>query len=262
MRFAVLASGSKANCIYIRGANDALILDAGLALRETMRRLALAGGDPSVLQGILLTHEHADHIRGSAALSRRFDVPIFGTQGTLEWFLQDRCASGVPDLRGCRIGERFTVGDFTVEPFATSHDAREPCGYRITEGGATLSYCTDTGRISPSILERIRDSDALVLESNHCPHMLRNGPYPEMLKRRIRSSRGHLSNQDARECIRAVGADMQAIVLAHLSEVNNTAEKAVNSALEGLGLGRFNSRDLYAIPGGDRCDCWMRWVEI
>ncbi len=263
MRFTILASGSKANCIYVRGENDALVLDAGLTLREALRRLTLAGGDTSTLRAILLTHEHADHIRGSGPLSRKCGIPIFGTPGTLEWFLQGRCASGVPDIRGCHIGERYTVGDFIIQPFATSHDAREPCGYRISEGGATLCYCTDTGRISPTIMDAIRGSDALVLESNHCPHMLRTGPYPEMLKRRIRSSRGHLSNQDARECIRAVGGDMQAIVLAHLSEVNNTEEKALNSALEGLGLGRFDgNRDIYAIPGGDHCDCWMRWVGI
>ena len=263
MRFTILASGSKANCIYIRGDNDALMLDAGLTLREASRRLALAGGDTSILRAILLTHEHADHIRGSGPLSRKFSLPVFGTPGTLEWFLQGRCASGVPQLQGCSIGERYTVGDFTIEPFATSHDAREPCGYRITEDGATLCYCTDTGRASPTLLDSIRGCDALVLESNHCPHMLRTGPYPEMLKRRIRSVKGHLSNQDARDCIRAVGGDIPVLVLAHLSEVNNTREKAMASALEGLGLGRFDdTKQLYAIPGGDHCDCWMHWMEI
>jgi phosphoribosyl 1,2-cyclic phosphodiesterase len=128
------------------------------------------------------------------------------------------------------------IGDFTVEPFATSHDAAEPCGFVIAEGDVRLGYCTDTGVMTPKMHDLLRTCDGIVLESNHCPEMLANGPYPESLKRRIRSNRGHLSNPAAAACLRDFGRDVPEVILAHLSEINNTPERAFGSARDGLGL--------------------------
>jgi phosphoribosyl 1,2-cyclic phosphodiesterase len=147
---------------------------------------------------------------------------------------QDRKAR--PETIACHFGEQYAIGDFQIEAFATSHDAAEPCGFVIREGDLGIGSCTDTGVVTDAMLARFRQCDAVILESNHCPVMLREGPYPEMLKRRIRSKHGHLSNTVTAGCLQALGRDVSHIVLAHLSEVNNTPEKAKASAMTGLGL--------------------------
>ena len=260
MRLAVLASGSKANCIYIDGGSTSLIVDAGLSVRETLRRLADAGGDAGKVAGLLITHEHGDHIRGALPLARKLEVPLYGTPGTLAAF-GTCCKKKDSDLISCSNGDTFSVGGFTIEPIATSHDAREPCGYLVADGDTRVCICTDTGLITPQQVAVMRRCNAIVLESNHCPDMLRDGPYPAMLKRRIASKYGHLSNTKAAACIRSVADTTSALVLAHLSEVNNTAEKAITSARESLGFYQ-DEVDVWAIPGGDHTPCWSRWVRI
>jgi phosphoribosyl 1,2-cyclic phosphodiesterase len=237
MRCTILASGSKGNCIFIENDSCALLIDAGLSAKETLERVARNGLDASKIKAVAVTHEHGDHIRGIDVLTRRLEIPVYGTEGTLNDFLHHRRTSEKP-LRSlvCRYHEPFIVSDFCVEPFATSHDAAEPCGFIISENGTRCGICTDTGIISPSNLELLRRCDGIVLESNHCPDMLRDGPYPESLKRRIRSKRGHLSNQAAAACLQALGKDVPNVILAHLSEINNTPERALASARQGVGL--------------------------
>lgn len=235
MEVTILASGSKGNCAYICGESGALLVDAGLSARETLRRLRLAGGDEALIEAILVTHEHADHISGVDVLARKLNVPVYATGGTLAEFGMRRSPNGITN-EACTCGWKFPVGDFTVEPFATSHDAREPCGYCIEEGGIRVGCCTDTGTITSGMMDVLRSCDAVLLESNHCPDMLKNGPYPEFLKRRIRSKRGHLSNEDAARCLQALGDSIHVAVLAHMSEVNNTESRVLASARSGLGL--------------------------
>ncbi|MDK2915754.1 MAG: hypothetical protein PWR25_311 [Euryarchaeota archaeon] len=235
MQLTVLASGSKGNCTYLRGERGALLIDAGLSAREILRRLEAAGGDATLVEGILVTHEHIDHIRGVDVLARRLGVPVYATGGTLEAFTAKCGGTGVK-VRRCRCGEAFSVGDFSVEPFAASHDAREPCGFSIAEGDLRIGCCTDTGTVTTSMFDTFASCDAVLLESNHCPEMLENGPYPAYLKSRIRSKRGHLSNPDAARCLQRLADRIHMAMLAHVSEINNTPEKVLLSALEGLGL--------------------------
>ncbi|PKL56442.1 MAG: MBL fold metallo-hydrolase, partial [Methanomicrobiales archaeon HGW-Methanomicrobiales-5] len=198
MRCTTLASGSKGNCFFIEGENSALLIDAGLSAKETLGRIAAAGLDAGHISAVLVTHEHGDHIRGLDVLIRKLNIPAYATEGTLHDFLHYRRTSDKPvDCRVCRYDNEFAVGDFFIEPFATSHDAAEPCGFVIRENGLRFGYCTDTGILTPQMVDRLMRCDGIVLESNHCPDMLANGPYPESLKRRIRSKRGHLSNQAA-----------------------------------------------------------------
>lgn len=237
MRCTTLASGSKGNCFFIEGESGALLIDAGLSAKETLGRIAAAGLDADRISAVLVTHEHGDHIRGLDVLIRKLNIPAYATQGTFRDFLDHRRTSDKPvDCRACRHDEVFAVEDFSIEPFATSHDAAEPCGFVIRENGLKIGYCTDTGILTPPMLERLRQCDGIVLESNHCPEMLTNGPYPESLKRRIRSKRGHLSNPAAASCLTALGKDVPHVILAHLSETNNTPERVAASAREGLGL--------------------------
>jgi phosphoribosyl 1,2-cyclic phosphodiesterase len=237
MHVIALASGSSGNCLYIESGSEALLIDAGLAKREILGRMERAGARMDAIRGIFITHEHVDHIRGAYALARSLKVPIFGTEGTLNELV--RCRAGTRntvDLVRCREGEALETGNFTVETFPVSHDAREPCGFRVAESGVSIGCCTDTGIVTPEMEGVFSRCDALVLESNHCPEMLRTGPYPEMLKRRIRSRRGHLSNQDAAACIGRLCPDITRVMLAHLSEVNNSPEKALMATREGIGL--------------------------
>ena len=237
MQCTILASGSKGNCILVEGSGGALLIDAGLSAKETLHRLASAGKQPDSIRAILVTHEHGDHISGVDVLSRRLKIPVYATRGTLHDFLTNRRTSNKPlEIHSCTYNDKFCVGDFVIEPFATSHDANEPCGFCIREDGIMLGFCTDTGIVNPGMLSRLHRCDGVVLESNHCVEMLKNGPYPESLKRRIRSARGHLSNDAASLCLRTLGRDVHAMILAHISEVNNTPEKVRLSAQNGLGL--------------------------
>jgi phosphoribosyl 1,2-cyclic phosphodiesterase len=236
MRIRVLASGSKGNCTYVDDGRGALLIDCGLSVREGLSRIHAAGGDPARVRAILVTHEHADHIHGAAAMARKLGVPVYGTGGTLLSLVS--AAVGRRPVRLVRIapGEAADIDGFTVGAFATSHDAREPCGFTLGNGDLRFTCCTDTGLVSEPLLGLLRASDAILLESNHCPEMLRTGPYPEVLKRRIRSRHGHLSNPAAAACLRALAGDAGFVILGHLSEINNTPEKALASAREGLGL--------------------------
>ncbi|MFA4826544.1 MAG: MBL fold metallo-hydrolase [Methanoregula sp.] len=237
MRCTTLASGSKGNCFFIEGESGALLIDAGLSAKEILVRISAAGLDASHISAVLVTHEHGDHLRGLDVLMRKLSIPAYATEGTLHDFLHHRRTSDkAVDCRVCRYDDVFTIGDFSVEPFATSHDAAEPCGFVIRENGLKIGYCTDTGILTPPMLEKLRCCDGIVLESNHCPDMLTNGPYPESLKRRIRSKRGHLSNPAAAAGLKVLGKDIPQVILAHLSETNNTPERVNASAREGLGL--------------------------
>lgn len=256
MRCITLASGSKGNCTYIEGKSGAIIIDAGLSVKETTRRLGAAGGDHGLIRAILVTHEHGDHIKGLSPLARRLDVPVYATEGTLSAYLTRKIPERIPvKYTTLRYHEPFILDEFIIEAFPTSHDAREPCGYQVTSSDIRFGFCTDTGIITDRMMAYLKRSDAIVLESNHCPEMLRTGPYPEMLKRRIRSKNGHLSNNDAAKCIMTLAQDMVHIRLAHLSEVNNTPDIALNSGKMGLGLFSSDTRLTVASEIGPS-PCW------
>jgi phosphoribosyl 1,2-cyclic phosphodiesterase len=241
MNVRVLASGSKGNCIYIEGENGAILVDAGLSRKQILKRVKDAGGAVDRIEAILVTHEHTDHIRGVEVLAYREGIPVVATRGTLSEYLVHRRKSQTPLITtACRCGEPLKIGDFVIEPFRTSHDAVEPCGFCIREHDLEVGCCTDTGEVSPAMLERLKRCDALVLESNHCPEMLENGPYPAYLKRRIRDvKRGHLSNIACAACLKSLADDLHAVTLAHLSEVNNCPEIAYATATGDGGLGLF-----------------------
>lgn len=259
MRCTILASGSKGNCVFLEGESGALLLDAGLSTKETLLRMARASLDAGQISAVLVTHEHGDHIRGLDVLARRLDVPVHATEETLYDFLHHRRTSDKQiDSHACRYDERFEIGDFLIEPFATYHDAARPCGFIIRENGVRFGYCTDTGIITPHMLDLLKKCDAIVLESNHCPDMLQNGPYPEYLKRRIRSKHGHLSNIAAARCLQTLGKDVPQVILAHLSEVNNTPERVIASAREGLGLFYEEKRVIIATQCGTSGSCPQR----
>lgn len=218
--FQVLASGSKGNSVLVCSETTRVLFDAGLSAKEILRRLDLTGVGANELSGIIVSHEHQDHVCGVGTLSRRFDLPVYLSQGTLEQLPTQ--VGKLPGRQLFQTGAAFVVGDILIEPFAISHDAAEPAGFVICHNGTRLGICTDCGTATQLVRARLKDCGALVIEANHDIQMLLTGPYPAMLKQRIRSRHGHLSNDDTFQLLEELLHDqLQAVVFAHLSETNN-----------------------------------------
>ncbi len=229
MKFALLGSGSGGNCLFVESEKTAVLIDAGFSGKEIAARLSLIGKDMDGVNAIFLTHEHGDHIRGAGVLSRRFSLPVYANGGT---FTGSESKVGKLHKRvEFETGNVVSVQGLQVRSFAVSHDTLDPVGYLISDASHTLACCTDTGKVSMLIGQRLQGCDALVLEFNHDPDMLKNGPYPLFLQQRVRSSQGHLANEDAAIFLETLLHDrLQHIVLAHLSETNNCPEFALKSA--------------------------------
>ena len=235
LRFSPLFSGSSGNAIYAGCDAGHLLVDAGVSGAKIETELQKIGLMPSLLDGILVTHEHIDHIRGVGVLSRKYDIPVYATEGTwaaMEDKLGEIARKNVRTFRG---DEDFYLGGMNIQSFPIPHDAAEPVGYTIALGGARLSVATDIGRIQDCWLKAIAGSDAVVLESNYDPDMLKAGRYPYALKRRILGRHGHLANDDAGQAaVALVSRGTRQIVLGHLSQENNFPELAERSCISAL----------------------------
>ncbi len=229
----VLASGSKGNAIYISSGEISVLLDAGLAGIEIERRLSSKGIDPESLGAIIVSHEHGDHTQGVGVLARRFKIPVYMTRGTHK--AAEKRLGRICDLKYFSAGSDFRIKDLIFHPFSISHDAEEPSGFTVSRNGLKIGVATDIGTVTAMVKDRLKDCSALVVEANHDPSMLMEGPYPWHVKQRIKSRTGHLSNVDAKNLIEEIKhKNLKYIILAHLSETNNTARKAldeVNAAL-------------------------------
>ncbi|MFP5212483.1 MAG: MBL fold metallo-hydrolase [Acidobacteriota bacterium] len=218
--FQVLASGSKGNAVLVSSPKTRILLDAGLSAKELVKRLDRTSVEARLLDGIVITHEHQDHVRGAGVLSRRFSLPVHLSEGTF---------NGLPRQVGtfahrCFFtpGEPFQIGDLLIQPFSTSHDARDPAAFIIEHEGTRLGVCTDLGVVTQLVRARLQGCHGLVIEANHDLAQLLDGPYPWHLKQRIRSRHGHLSNADTCELLKEIHhPHLRAVTFAHLSEVNN-----------------------------------------
>ena len=235
MRFASLGSGSEGNALLISATSGTtsthLMLDCGFVMRETERRLARLDIDPASLAGILVTHEHSDHVGGVFRLARRYGLPVWTSHGT--WDAVRAAAQGV-DVRICRDGESFAVGDLDITPYTVPHDAREPLQYVATDGDKKLGVLTDIGQSTPHVIAALAACDALLLEFNHDSDMLARSAYPASLKSRIAGPLGHLSNAHAAALLGALDRSrLKKLVAAHLSKKNNTPS-LVSEAIEAV----------------------------
>lgn len=229
MRVNCLASGSRGNASLIEAEGRTLLVDCGLSLQELERRMRHLGLGPDCLDAVLVTHEHADHLKGVPALARKYGLPVWMTAGT-------RSAGRCDGLEGVRVfhchGDGFELGVFKIEPYAVPHDAREPSQFVIRHGGRVLGMLTDSGAVTPHILHTLADCDALILECNHDRDMLANGPYPPSLQRRVGGAFGHLSNEQAAGLLGELDTTgLRWLVAAHISEKNNQPEKACEALL-------------------------------
>lgn len=237
MKLAVLASGSSGNAIAVEHNGQMLFFDAGLSGKQHLMQLESSGLPAAEPVGLFISHEHGDHARCAGVLARKWKVPVFATEGTIQGSgLRNQKLHGLEPFRN---GDRVTVGGFQVEPWSISHDARDPSGFTVTAGGRKLGIATDMGEAGPMVRKMLEGCNGLVFEFNHDIDMLWNGPYPWPLKQRIASGEGHLSNDSAAEVLLAiVHSQLQFCVAAHLSEENNTAEMALRACGEAA-AGRF-----------------------
>ena len=251
MIFCPLFSGSSGNTLYVEYNGTRLLVDAGKSGKMILDALQFIGVDPGTLDGILITHEHNDHIAGAGILSRRLQLPVYASEET--WLAMEAKLKAMPE--GCRrvftVGQDFYIGSLGVAPFAIPHDAADPCGFRLWGGQTSVSTATDLGYFPDSVLQAIGGSDLVLLESNHDPDMLMaNDHYSERLKRRILGRNGHLSNEAAAEAVVSlVESGVHNVVLGHLSGENNRPALALETSenraeIEGIRLGKDLCLDL------------------
>ena len=238
IKVSVLSSGSSGNSIYIDDGKHSFLIDAGLSGKKIINRMKDIDADPDNLDGIMITHEHKDHIKGVGILSRRLDIPIFANDGT--WAACEGELGKLKDKHIKSFKGEFSFGDFDIKPIGISHDANAPVAYVVNRKDKKMVFATDMGYVNDELRDELDDIDLLLLESNHDIDMLMSGSYPRFLKRRIRSDKGHLSNDAAAELLpQLINGRCPQILLGHLSEENNNPKVAyltVENILKQKGL--------------------------
>lgn len=234
VQFTILGSGSGGNCAYLETEETRLLIDAGFSTRQIRQRLAAIGRGPEGLNGILITHEHTDHINGLAGLANKLRIPVYcnrDTKEAMEYQLGVKFACRIFETRGS-----FDVGDVKVDTFDIPHDAADPVGFLLHTAAGKIGFLTDLGHATKSVLNRVRAANVLLLESNHDLKMLQESGRPWSLKQRIAGRHGHLSNEDAAAAAEEImSADLRHLYLGHLSRECNRPELAHQVMLDCLG---------------------------
>ncbi|WP_129596316.1 MBL fold metallo-hydrolase [Anaerophilus nitritogenes] len=227
--FCSLASGSSGNCQYLASEKGSLLVDAGLSGKKITQAMESIGEDIKRVCGILVTHEHNDHIKGIGILSRRFNIPIYANNNTWTGMRDKIGKVDEENIRFFQTGETFHIEDIQIKPYLISHDAKEPVGFSFYHDDVKVSIATDLGVVDDRVKEEIKGSDLLLLESNHDVEMLKMGRYPWYLKKRVMGDYGHLSNETAGEIIAEMVSHkvpIGKVLLGHLSQENNFPELA------------------------------------
>ncbi len=240
-RFATLYSGSSGNAALIEQGGRCLLVDIGNSCRATLTVVQQVGLAHTAIAGVLITHEHIDHVRGLEVFLKKVPVPVFASAATLDVLWQQGALPPAAELVAIE-GREEHIDGFAVRGFPTSHDAAGCCGFRVTApGGGTMAIATDLGEITEPVFEHLQDASLVALEANYDRDMLRTGPYPAYLKKRIDSARGHLSNEASAAALAAlVAGGCRQVALCHLSEENNRPDLALSAlgrALEAAGHG-------------------------
>lgn len=229
MKMCSIASGSSGNCIYVADENTNILIDAGISKKRIVEGLASIGVDVDSIDGILVTHEHSDHICGLGVMSRAYDIPIYGTEETLKAVDEHKATGAINNelYRPILPDNEFCINTLTIKPFSTPHDAVNPVCYTIESEDKKVSVATDLGEYNDYIISNLENSDVVLLEANYDKNMLQVGPYPYSLKQRILGNRGHLSNENSGQLLRTILSDkLKYIILGHLSKENNYPELA------------------------------------
>ena len=240
MELCSIASGSSGNCIYVGTDATHLLVDVGISGKKTEGGLNSIGQSLTNIDGILITHEHSDHICGLGVLSRKYHIPIYATCGTINAIKNSSSVGKIEEelFVPVKADESFRIKDITVDPMRTSHDAAEPVAYRMKYGNKKIAIATDLGTYNEYTVECLKGMDLLFLEANHDVNMLQVGPYPYQLKRRILGDKGHLSNELSGQLLKRIAHEkLQGVVLGHLSKDNNIPELAYETVRVELAMG-------------------------
>jgi phosphoribosyl 1,2-cyclic phosphodiesterase len=233
LRFTSLGSGSSGNGLVVESGATRVMMDCGFTLGDTKARLERAGLTPSQVSGIVVTHEHDDHMGGVARFALRYAIPVYLTRGCAQWLPVDFPAVLV---RLIDSHSPFAIDGVAVEPFPVPHDAREPVQYVFSDGDARLGVVTDLGTVTQHVVEKLSGCEALVIECNHDLDMLMEGPYPVSLKHRVAGRFGHLCNSDAGMLVAALDRSrLRHLIAAHLSQQNNKPDLAVKALANAAG---------------------------
>ncbi len=229
-----LASGSRGNSIFVSSGGFSILVDAGLSGIELERRMSARQIAPESISAIVVTHEHTDHVKGAGILSRRYNIPLYINEKTC--IGAETKLGKVKNIKYFQCGKAFKIGDIRLEPFSISHDALDPAGFTLEHATVKIGIATDMGVVTNLVKEHLKGCCLIYLEANHDSDMLMTGSYPWHLKQRIKGRKGHLSNQDAANMLDEIKSEILShVILAHLSEENNTPEKAFNTVNEIIG---------------------------
>ncbi len=235
-----IASGSSGNCICAGTDDCHVLIDAGISGKKVEQGLSSMGLKAEDMQGILITHEHIDHVAGLGVLARRYGIPLYATKGTIDAIMGIKSVGTIDGSLFHTVcpGEEFSIGDMTFHPIRISHDAADPVAYRFTNGRQTFAVVTDLGTYDRNTVEELQQLDAVLLEANHDIRMLQTGIYPYPLKQRILGDKGHLSNERSGQLLCELLHDgMRAVMLGHLSRENNYEELAYETVRLEVDLG-------------------------
>lgn len=248
MNIHTIASGSSGNCLLVSHGGAHLLVDAGISCRRIAAALKGWGIDPRDIQGILITHEHSDHIAGLATLTKQYALPVYTSPGTGRQLCY-RIAAMEDLLRPLEPGEGAQAGPFRLGSFPTSHDAAQPMGFTVEAAGRRAAVCTDLGYVSEEVLDGVLGAQLVVCEANHDVEWLKSGPYPYYLKARILGEKGHLSNEDgAALACQCAAHGAHTVLLAHLSAENNTPARARQVTETALSAAGFDGVKLAVAP--------------
>ena len=233
--FCSLYSGSSGNSLFIETQNTKLLVDAGVSSRKIETALNDINVDPTTLDGILITHEHTDHVQGLGTLSKKFDLPVFVNQETLDAMPKQRDKIADKNIKTFKVTDKFEIGDLKIKPFSIPHDAVNPCGFNIWKDNKKISIATDIGHMTNPILKNLEESLFIMLEANYDPEVLRCSSYPFTLKSRIAGPTGHLPNEMAGKTIsHLLKSGLKNAMLGHLSKESNFPELAYQTVMDEL----------------------------
>lgn len=243
--FCSLYSGSSGNSLFVESENTKLLIDAGVSSKKIETTLTNLNVDPSTINGILITHEHSDHVQGLGTFAKKFDLPVFVNQKTLDAMPKQKEKILEKNINIFKIEEKFEIGDLKIKPFSIPHDAANPCGFNIFKDNKKISIATDIGHMTNGVIKNLEDSIFIMLESNYDPEVLKYSRYPYILKTRIAGPTGHLSNESAGKTIsHLLNSGLQQAILGHLSKESNFPELAYKTVVDEIISSNHNENNL------------------
>ena len=245
LNFCSLYSGSSGNSLLVETENTKLLIDAGVSSKKIENALQDIHIEPSSINGILVTHEHTDHVQGLGTISKKFDLPVFVNQETLDAMPKQKDKIASKNIKTFKIADKFSIGDLEIKPFSIPHDATNPCGFNIWKENKKISIATDIGQMTNSILKELEESLFILLEANYDPDVLRCSSYPFPLKNRIAGPTGHLSNEMAGKTIsHLLKSGLKNAMLGHLSKESNFPELAYQTVIDELISNHYDENTL------------------